>query len=143
MISNINTVSNQITKQTTVSIHLAGCVYQSLEEILRHALVHKETASRGAHLPGVEQETHQAPVHCGLEVSVRKDQHGALATELQRAGLHTSSSGRHDARASWNRSREGNLIDARVSYQWRARRRTQASDNIEKAWRQVRLPRLR
>lgn len=89
-----------------------------VDELLRDALLHVQTAGGDADLAGAREDRVDGPRQCVVEVAVVKDDGGTLATELQRHALEVALRRRHlDLLARRDAPREADLADAHVARQ--------------------------
>ncbi len=107
-------------------------------EALRHTLLHEDAGSGAADLALVEPDGVHHAFHGAVEVGVLEDHEGRLAAEFEAQLLPRAGGLLPDEAADLGRSREGHLVDARMSRQGRARGAV-ARDDVDDASGQPRL----
>ncbi len=106
---------------------------------LEAALLHVDPRARGAHLPLVEEDALRGALRGRFGIGVVEDDQRRLAAQFEREARHPVDRHMADALADLDRAGKGDLVDAGVRDERRARLRAAARDDVEHAGRQARL----
>src|SRR2546423_3945221 len=120
-------------------LYLLGLLAEATEEFVLHLFVEEEARACAADLPLVEEDAHHRAVDGLLHVCVREDDVRRFASEFERDFRQILCRGLRDELADFRAACEGDLVNARVRGERRARRLAEARHDVDDAVGEARL----
>lgn len=112
-----------------------GPLLELLDKLVVDTFLHVDSASRTAALAVIEEDAEVDPRDGVVDVSVVKDDIGALATQLERDLFQVrASSSFHDLTADDGAASEGDLVDVHMGRECGAGDLAKAGNDVDDAW---------